>query len=810
MKLVKVKIFGFGKWVDQEFEINPDYQVIFGKNEAGKTTFLTFVKRVLFGFASGRGNEKYEQYKPKNSTSYGGQLEFVDDNNSHWTVQRLDGKGDGELSLYKDDQEVPNTLITEITHGFNLDDFEATHVLNDQTVRSVYDLDEQTLETEILALGAAGSKEWLKTSDQLEDDSSDIYRPRGVKQPLALSIKNYQKLIEEKAQSENQQQKYLQIKQELDSTSQKVSQLTQEQKQLQQDKTYWQNLLSKLPKYQDYSKLKQLNLSSETNISNDDWENYLQLRQQISTLKESHHQQEVNHISDEEQAILDNYLSNQADIDYISSRKDEIQNTIFQNKNYDEQLKKNNYEIDQLKASNPGLDGQMQLLSDAEISFLQKPELKPNYAVSIAVALISILLMFFVPTALKVILAIALIAAIGYAGYQYKLVSDQSTKQQSDAKTILLDKNYQEVSPEQAVQLQPVIRQLQQLEAEKDSSQAQLQQTSDTIGKWLKLLVQVHILQSTLDTSELIATVNQYYDRLNQIQTKATLIKQDEQRRANVLKSNNQSLDNLQQQMNGLFNKYQVSEEQDFADLHQKQLSEAKQIQQLQADKDYLGTDLEEFAKVEDLSQINDNYQSANQKLAAVSTEYSQLLTQQGSLDNQMKQVFDDSAYQKLIDDITQAKADMLEQYDEWLSDKLASKWIHEMLNLASENRYPKMIERAKKYFSTLTNGNYLDINMSKQKKLSLVRKDKTTFDVHELSKATRVQLYISLRLAFVVEISDLVKLPILIDDAFVDFDADRSQSVFELIKQVSEDNQVIFVTANMNQYLPNDHLLSI
>lgn len=64
MKLVKAKIYGFGKWVDQEFDFQQDYQVIFGSNEAGKTTLLNFIKSILFGFASARGDNKYLQYKP--------------------------------------------------------------------------------------------------------------------------------------------------------------------------------------------------------------------------------------------------------------------------------------------------------------------------------------------------------------------------------------------------------------------------------------------------------------------------------------------------------------------------------------------------------------------------------------------------------------------------------------------------------------------------------------------------------------------------------------------------------------------------
>jgi len=203
----------------------------------------------------------------------------------------------------------------------------------------------------------------------------------------------------------------------------------------------------------------------------------------------------------------------------------------------------------------------------------------------------------------------------------------------------------------------------------------------------------------------------------------------------------------------------------------------------------------------------------AEQKLNDLSMQNNELNREVGSLKNQREQIFDNTEYQNLTDELAQNKADIIELYDEWLADKLSSKWIHQMLNAASENRYPKMLDRASHYFGLLTNNNYIDIefsNSTNNRGLKVTRQDKTKFDVHELSKATTVQLYISLRMAFVSEISDLVDLPILIDDAFVDFDKIRTGNMFELVKEVSKVNQIIYVTANMAVDLPMDHVINV
>ena len=119
------------------------------------------------------------------------------------------------------------------------------------------------------------------------------------------------------------------------------------------------------------------------------------------------------------------------------------------------------------------------------------------------------------------------------------------------------------------------------------------------------------------------------------------------------------------------------------------------------------------------------------------------------------------------------------------------------------------MMQKATQYFALLTNNNYVKIDFH-DNDIAVFSQSKNRFDVHELSQATTVQLYISLRLAFVTEIADLIKLPILIDDAFVDFDISRTENVFELIQKIAKDSQVIYVTASEPRLLPQDHILKL
>ncbi|CRH21822.1 hypothetical protein BN1423_1860005 [Carnobacterium maltaromaticum] len=48
MKIESIEIYGYGKWVDKSFTDIQDLQVFYGKNEAGKSTVMSFIHSILF------------------------------------------------------------------------------------------------------------------------------------------------------------------------------------------------------------------------------------------------------------------------------------------------------------------------------------------------------------------------------------------------------------------------------------------------------------------------------------------------------------------------------------------------------------------------------------------------------------------------------------------------------------------------------------------------------------------------------------------------------------------------------------------
>ena len=82
MQIKEADIFQFGKLQNKNISFEPGMNVIYGKNEAGKSTLHSFLCAMLFGMEKGRGRssvtDAYSQYEPWHAPSfYAGALKFT-------------------------------------------------------------------------------------------------------------------------------------------------------------------------------------------------------------------------------------------------------------------------------------------------------------------------------------------------------------------------------------------------------------------------------------------------------------------------------------------------------------------------------------------------------------------------------------------------------------------------------------------------------------------------------------------------------------------------------------------------------------
>ncbi|MGM0876271.1 MAG: AAA family ATPase [Bacillota bacterium] len=98
MKIEKLMIYGYGKFENESIELgDSQLQIIYGENEAGKSTIMSFIHSILFGFPTKQQTEN--RYEPKKGTAYGGYLVIRTEDNNQIKIERLPGKAGGEVSV---------------------------------------------------------------------------------------------------------------------------------------------------------------------------------------------------------------------------------------------------------------------------------------------------------------------------------------------------------------------------------------------------------------------------------------------------------------------------------------------------------------------------------------------------------------------------------------------------------------------------------------------------------------------------------------------------------------------------------------
>lgn len=91
MRFSHLKINGFGKLVQKELDLKPGINVIYGDNEAGKSSLLKFLTSMLYGASknkNGKNISDFDKYKPWKTEEFSGSLEYILDNGESFEVYR--------------------------------------------------------------------------------------------------------------------------------------------------------------------------------------------------------------------------------------------------------------------------------------------------------------------------------------------------------------------------------------------------------------------------------------------------------------------------------------------------------------------------------------------------------------------------------------------------------------------------------------------------------------------------------------------------------------------------------------------------
>ena len=178
MKIEKLVIYGFGKHQDRTIELDGQLSILYGSNEAGKTTIQQFIIQTLFGFPA--RNQSLPRYEPKSGGKYGGQLHITDAVYGRVIIERVRGKSAGDVTVFfEDGTRGGDAELKMILRDYDRTSFESVFSFSIHELQGLERMTEEQLSRTLLASGTTGIDAVTKMESRLEKEMTLLFKKNG-------------------------------------------------------------------------------------------------------------------------------------------------------------------------------------------------------------------------------------------------------------------------------------------------------------------------------------------------------------------------------------------------------------------------------------------------------------------------------------------------------------------------------------------------------------------------------------------------------------------------------------------------------
>lgn len=812
MQIREINIDGFGVFSHKRVTgLTSGLNVIYGENEAGKTTLIEFIRRMLFEVP--KRAKGFNFYRPLNGEPHGGKLKCLSASGETFAIRRILSDQIG-VTINTPNEELTgqsalNSLLGHATwnifqniFAFTLDELQTFDSLKGDEIKNhIYGAE--------LGLGVGSLK---KMEYSINKRADEIFLPKGRKTETTILLNEIKTLEEDIRDIQNEAQGYDQLTTQLESLeSQKIARHTQ----IASLDSLIKHLETRkgLCKLQDEEETQLKNLNTETEsltvnhelLTHEDGVVFLQQSMQsIRTGIDDRAavQRERTDLENQIQEGLhkigaswnENMVKN---FDFDRSKNDEIRSffetfadlrrevTLAEDRLENHMGKTNEEKIKGLNASPwlkiiawtlaaPGLAG-------AIWSLVEK-----NFAL-LAAALISITIGFTIfwktfkerksfdrKDLQEKTLEIKL--------DQAQLAYDQKNLEwRAFLKKISLD---EKLDPLGAQETRNRIKEIEEKISRKKEFETRIR---EMLKVEEDITRRIEKIKPSLPENSLhdyipanMKIICELYDqaKANQ-QTKVQIKKQIEQQNSKIEKhkSQLQETDQSREQI----------------------LLKARAVGGIKVPSNHQIVENENFLR-DELDQLSD-------QLKELEEEKNGLYKSSGETENKLKQLTSGEELLKKQETLETKKQHLRESALEWSKAKICLFMLKIAKSQYEKNRQPEVLKAARKVFSVITDGKYPQI-------IKPIDNDEFRIEteggdrkrVIEMSRGTREQLYLSMRLGLIEEYETRSEpLPIIMDDVLVNFDDPRKSRVIETLKDFAESRQIIVLTchrSSLHDYL--------
>ena len=207
MRIIGLHVDGFGILHDVSVTDIPAGLVVFlGDNEAGKTTCLSFVRDVLFGFRDGRSKEN--SYIPLAGGQHGGRLTMMSDRLGEVIIERRAGKKGGLVTVvYEDGRKGSDEELQQLLGGTTREVFKNIYAFSLSELQRIKTLDNERVKG--VLYGAATAMVSLPAALlSIEEKLSELFRPGGTKPLLNQKLNSLESVRKRLREARKDIEKY--------------------------------------------------------------------------------------------------------------------------------------------------------------------------------------------------------------------------------------------------------------------------------------------------------------------------------------------------------------------------------------------------------------------------------------------------------------------------------------------------------------------------------------------------------------------------------------------------------------------------
>lgn len=803
MIIKKIKINGFGKFENKTYELSDGINLIYGENEAGKSTLHKFIEGVFFGFFKPYTKNKlytddYKKYIPWKTSAYSGAITYEKDNRLY-TAARNFHKDHESVSLHDEltGEDLSRTLEFDIVrklHKINRD-ININNVLFQNTV-SISQNNSKTAEELSKEIGEvlvntsqtySSDISYKKALEFIQNKKNAIGKPTQKKSKMGICVSKEEELSAEyeqtKAITEKINSGYYEInklKEELDSLEYKKNQIAKTKLNAENA-----SLVKRLAKYtKAYEEAKEALdiINKNVNLTEEDYERYLacssyleEAKKQLAKIKESSMQK-----SEELKELIE--------------QKDKIKKTLSVS---EDSIKEDSLLFKGLilklkKVKEYNADEKLNTVKNKMSANAKAKKLCLICAVVLFVCAIILTAVsyfakkdFYLPALITALTALAVMG-----GYLYFYLQNNKISLTYDKFDTLMQKSVKYEIMFNA-----------QLDALKEKYSAEtLQELSEIFAKADSLSDEMNSIEKRIN--EITAFLYQAKDR------KADIIKEAEYKSLiakTILKQTGASNEEEFRQCIDIMRskgeakaRYDASTDDMAAALGNYTYEELRE----KAKEASLSLSESELNAEYDMAKLDEKTEQLTFKCYETSNEIASLEGKVSYMDSQIRSL---NVISEELSEVQSQKAEYEKMYAAYERAEEVIMNISKEIHGDFAGIFNSFISQIA---SKITSGKYTDIKTDDKMNVSV--KDNETakiVSVQSLSGATADQLYFALRLAIAELVLNDKTIPIILDECFIQYDEQRLKNTLTYLDDVAKTRQVIMFSCRKDEKKAMDEL---